>query len=70
MNIFRRPPTEGPAAPEEREANAPGTGDPPAPKEPIVGDRGIPSINRARSIQSRVSSVLAIALMSVLGLGF
>jgi type IV secretion system protein VirB10 len=70
VNIFRRPPTEGPAAPDEREASAPGTGDSPALKEPIVGDRGIPSINRARSIQSRVSSVLAIALMSVLGLGF
>ena len=36
---------------------------------PIAGDRGIPSVNRARSIQSRVSSVLAIALMSTLGLG-
>jgi type IV secretion system protein VirB10 len=40
-----------------------------APEEPIAGDRGIPSINRARSLQSRVSSLLAIALMSVLGLG-
>ncbi len=35
----------------------------------IAGDRGIPSINRTRSIQSRVSSVLAIGLMSALGLG-
>jgi len=38
-------------------------------EEAIPGDRGIPSINRARSLQSRVSSVLAIALMSGLGLG-
>jgi type IV secretion system protein VirB10 len=37
---------------------------------PVAGDRGIPSINRARSIQSRASSLFAIALMSVLGLGF
>lgn len=37
--------------------------------EAIAGDRGIPSINRARSLQSRVSSALAIALMSTLGLG-
>ena len=37
--------------------------------EKIAGDRGIPSINRARSVQSRVSSVLAIALMSTLGVG-
>jgi type IV secretion system protein VirB10 len=35
----------------------------------IAGDRGIPSINRARSLQSRISSGLAIALMSALGLG-
>jgi hypothetical protein len=34
----------------------------------IPGDRGIPSINRARSIQSKVSSVLAMTLMSALGL--
>lgn len=40
-----------------------------SPEQPIAGDRGIPSINRARSIQSRVSSVLAVGLMSVLGLG-
>jgi type IV secretion system protein VirB10 len=39
------------------------------PESPIAGDRGIPSINRARSIQSRVSSVLAITLMSTLGAG-
>jgi type IV secretion system protein VirB10 len=39
------------------------------PDEVIAGDRGIPSINRARSIQSRVSQVLAIGLMSVLGFG-
>ena len=49
---------------------------PPAADEPaveadavIAGDRGIPSINRAHSLQSRVSSGLAIALMSALGLG-
>jgi type IV secretion system protein VirB10 len=35
----------------------------------IAGDRGIPSINRARSVQSRLSSAFAIALMSALGLG-
>jgi len=35
----------------------------------IAGDRGIPSINRVTSIQSRTSSVLAITFMSTLGLG-
>ena len=39
------------------------------PEPPIAGDRGIPSVNRVRSVQSRVSSLLAFALMSTLGLG-
>lgn len=34
----------------------------------IEGERGIISVNRVQSLQSRVSSVLAIGLMSVLGL--
>ena len=47
------------------------TGEPQAldPEEAIAGDRGIPPVNRTRSIQSRVSQVLAIGLMSALGLG-
>jgi type IV secretion system protein VirB10 len=36
----------------------------------IPGDRGIPSVNRTRSLQSRVSNALALGLMSSLGLGF
>ena len=39
------------------------------PQGSIAGDRGIPSINRARSVQSRVSSLLAISLMMTLGVG-
>lgn len=39
------------------------------PAESIAGDRGIPSINRARSVQSRASSLLAITLMTTLGVG-
>lgn len=37
--------------------------------ESVAGDRGIPSVNRARSLQARVSNALAIGLMSALGLG-
>jgi type IV secretion system protein VirB10 len=37
--------------------------------QPIAGDRGIPSINRARSIQSRLSSMLAVGLMGAMSLG-
>lgn len=35
----------------------------------VAGERGIPSVNRARSMESRVSSLLAIGLMMTLGLG-
>src|SRR5580658_7319008 len=37
--------------------------------QPIAGDRGIPSINRARSVQSRASSMLAVGLMGAMSLG-
>ena len=37
--------------------------------ETVAGERGIGSINRVRSLQSRVSNLLAIGLMSSLGLG-
>lgn len=37
--------------------------------KPVAGDRGIPSMNRTRSVQSRVSSAFAIALMVSLGIG-
>ena len=35
----------------------------------VAGERGIASVNQARSLQSRVSNVLAMGLMSTLGLG-
>ena len=41
----------------------------PQPQESVPGERGIASVNRAPSMQSRVSSMLAISLMSALGLG-
>ena len=39
------------------------------PPETVAGERGIGSINRVRSLQSRVSNLLAIGLMSTLGIG-
>src|ERR1700730_6348673 len=42
---------------------------PPKPEESVPGERGIASVNRAPSMQSRISSVLAVSLMSALGLG-
>jgi type IV secretion system protein VirB10 len=38
-------------------------------QEPVRGERDVTPVNRAVSVQSRISSVLAIGLMSVLGLG-
>lgn len=39
------------------------------PPDTVVGERTIGSINRVRSLQSRVSNVLAIGLMAALGIG-
>lgn len=72
MSLFGRGPGE-PAAPEP--TGAPGTpsadeADRPAgTSAEVPGERGIPSVNRARSVQSRVSTVLAVTLMFVLTAG-
>lgn len=50
---------------EARSSGPPGPGG----TSTVAGERGIPSVNRARSIESRVSSMLAIGLMMTLGLG-
>ena len=54
MSLFGKP--EEPAANPELENSVP-------------GERGIASVNRALSMQSRISSILAMSLMSALGLG-
>lgn len=36
----------------------------------VVGERGIPSVNRLRSMQSRVTNVLAVGFLSLMTLGF
>ena len=38
-------------------------------RERVEGERGIPSVNRIRSMQSRVTTLLAIGCMSVIGVG-
>ena len=72
MKIFR-----GLQAPNrtEVEGAVSDAGDPPSPgaagvAEPrVAGERGISSINRGRSLQSRITNLLAVGLMSALGLG-
>jgi len=68
MSLFSRSQStdkETPSVPEEAKVAAEAA--PPGPT--IAGDRGIPSINRARSVQSRASSMLAMTLMTALGVG-
>ena len=38
-------------------------------QETVLGERSISSVNQGRSLQSRISNVLAMGLMSTLGLG-
>jgi len=40
-----------------------------SPPDEVVGERGATLVNRASSVQSRLSSVLALSLMSFLGIG-
>jgi type IV secretion system protein VirB10 len=40
-----------------------------AESEKIAGDRGIPSVNRVRSVQARASRMLAFTLMGIVGIG-
>ena len=70
MSVFGTNPGKEEAdapAPERKENDAPSIGT--APEGPVAGERGISSINRARSLQSRVTNLLAMGLMSALGLG-
>ena len=68
MSFWRREPTEPSAS------TPPGAaGEPPADETQtarrvgdVPGERGIPSVNRVRSVQSRVTSVLAVTLMGAL----
>jgi type IV secretion system protein VirB10 len=41
-----------------------------APEDRVIGERGIGSINRVRSLQSRVSNLLAVGLLMLLAVGF
>jgi type IV secretion system protein VirB10 len=65
---WRRPDRSEPSAGPNPEG-APASASAPSGDETVEGERTIPSINRARSLQSRVSSVLAIGLMSAIGIG-
>lgn len=40
-----------------------------AEEEIVAGERGIPSVNRARSLQSKISNAIALGLMGSIGIG-
>lgn len=61
-------PTQPPDSETPEVADAGGTA--PLRDAEIVGERGIPSVNRLRSMQSRVTNVLAVGFLSLMTLGF
>jgi type IV secretion system protein VirB10 len=72
MRLFRRPIAPGredvgrpPPGTQGDGSESLGT----APEPAVAGERGISSINRARPLQSRITNLLAMGLMSALGLG-
>jgi type IV secretion system protein VirB10 len=72
MSLLSTPGTPGKeeperAAPDGRRNESASSGS--APDSPVAGERGIISINRTRSLQSRVTNLMAMGLMSALGLG-
>jgi len=71
MSLFRRRPTEPAAPPSPGATGAPPPDETPMEEAPgtVPGERGIPSINRVRSVQSRVTSVLAVTLLCVIAVG-
>ena len=72
MSLFRRGPTE-PQASNPQDAPGESPADETARTEEtsgeVPGERGIPSVNRVRTVQSRVSSVLTVSLMGALAVG-
>ena len=63
--LFPKRDVKRPAEPADRgEPEGPGTS-----THEVEGERGIASVNQARSLQSRVSNLMAMGLMGVLGLG-
>lgn len=55
---------------EEVAMEIPATPEPAVAEETVAGERRIGSINRVRSLQSRISNVLAVGLLSLLAVGF
>ena len=73
MSLFRRDPPDSQGAPADGAPGEPRADETAVAQEStegVPGERGIPSVNRVRSVQSRVSSVLTITLLVGLAAGF
>jgi type IV secretion system protein VirB10 len=72
MSLFRRGPRETPAPGSDGVPGEPRADETARAEETsgeVPGERGIPGINRVRSVQSRVSSILVVTLMGALAVG-
>ena len=61
--LFEKRTPKGSPEPDEKDADSAGE------ETQVDGERGIASINRTGSLQSRVSNLMAMGLMATLGLG-
>ncbi len=69
MSLFRRGRSRAASSQDDAAHAEAVTSDQPETQDTVGGERGIPTMNRRSSLQSRLSNVLAIGLMSALGLG-
>jgi len=69
MRLFGYPPRGRSSHNPEQETPAEDGSDAIATSQTVEGERGIPSVNRIRTVQSRVTSILTVTLMSLLAVG-
>ena len=69
MRLFGRSPGGRSSDSPEQDAAAEDASDAIATSQTVEGERGIPSVNRIRTVQSRVTSILTVTFMSLLAAG-
>ena len=69
MRLFGRSPGGRSSDSPEQDAPAEDASDAIATSQTVEGERGIPSVNRIRTVQSRVTSILTVTFMSLLAAG-
>ena len=69
MRLFGRSPGGRSSDSPEQDPAAEDASDAIATSQSVEGERGIPSVNRIRTVQSRVTSILTVTVMSLLAAG-